>query len=151
MVSLPAEAGIFLAVALCAGSVADRLDASGSKDAAPAGPVGSVCGGGAESHEQHRHLAFPLLHRNLEAPALYGVIGGEGGALIELPIGLARDSIAWQAFHKQPTFGGMAENAPVFWPPGFKNRLRNTFIKRLRQATRAPTERREHRERDLRD
>ena len=111
----------FLAVALCAGSVVDRLE--GLRDRrTPRLPVLLVpfVVVGLNLVEQHRHLAFPLLHRNLEAPALYGVIGGEGGALIELPIGLARDSIAWQAFHKQPTFGGMAENAPVFWPPGFK-------------------------------
>jgi len=140
----------FLGAALSAGSVVDRLDGlvRRSLPRLPVLAIPMVLVGG-HLAEQNRHLAFPLLHRELEAPAVYEVIGSEEGALIELPIGLARASIAWQVVHGRPTFGGMAENAPVFWPPGFKQRFRNTFIKRLRQATRAPTEQREHRARDL--
>jgi hypothetical protein len=98
--------------------------------------------------EQNRHLAFPLIHRDLTPPAVYSVIGQAGGALIELPIGLARVSIAWQPVHQQPTFGGMAENAPLFWPDGYRRRMSNTLIRRLRQATRAPDETHDHRDRD---
>ena len=88
--------------------------------------------------EQHRVLAFPLLSRDLTPPQVYQVIGQHGGGLIELPIGMARLSIAWQPVHGQPTFGGMAENAPVFHPPGFRQRLANSFILYLRRVTRDP-------------
>ncbi|MCK6502635.1 hypothetical protein L6R53_04440 [Myxococcota bacterium] len=88
--------------------------------------------------EQHRVLAFPLLSRDLTPPQVYRVIGAHGGGLIELPIGMARISIAWQPVHGQPTFGGMAENAPVFHPPGFRQRMANSFILYLRRVTRDP-------------
>lgn len=88
--------------------------------------------------EQHHVLAFPLIARDLEPPQVYRVIGQEGGGLIELPIGMARVSIAWQPVHEQPTFGGMGENAPVFHPEGFRRRLANSFILYLRRATRDP-------------
>ncbi|NOY26119.1 MAG: hypothetical protein GXP62_09630, partial [Oligoflexia bacterium] len=88
--------------------------------------------------EQHRVLAFPLLARDFSPPEIYRVIGSERGGLIELPIGMARISIAWQAVHQQPTFGGMAENAPIFHPAGFRRRLANPFILYLRRVTRDP-------------
>jgi len=99
--------------------------------------------------EQHRHLAFPLLSRDLTPPAVYELIGAEGGGLIELPIGMARISIAFQPVHGQPTFGGMAENAPLFWPDGYKKRLSNSFIRVLRDATRDPGSRTTYKDRDL--
>lgn len=82
--------------------------------------------------EQRRVQAFPLLSRDLHPPRIYQVIGEVGGGLIELPIGMSRLSIAFQPVHGQPTFGGMAENAPLFYPPGFLQRLRNPFIAALR-------------------
>jgi hypothetical protein len=139
----------FLGVALGMGAVVSRVELLRARWVpvvpALALPLLLV---GTNLAEQHRHLAFPLLHRDLTPPAVYGVIAEEQGALIEMPIGLARISIAWQPVHGQPTFGGMAENAPVFWPPGYKQRFKNTLVKRLRQATRDPTDIREHRERD---
>jgi len=88
--------------------------------------------------EQHRNLALPLLHRDLTPPAVYTALGERGGGLVELPIGLARVSIAWQPVHRQPTFGGMGENAPIFWPAGYKRRLSNPFVHFLRELTRDP-------------
>lgn len=88
--------------------------------------------------EQHRYLAWPLLHRDLTPPPIYAEIGRLGGALIELPIGLSKVAIAWQPVHGQPTFGGMGENATLFWPEGYKKRLSNSFITALRKATRDP-------------
>jgi hypothetical protein len=139
----------FLGVALGMGAAVQRLDGlrAARMPWLPAVVLPALLIGG-NLAEQHRHLAFPLLHRDLTPPAVYGVIARERGALIELPIGLARISIAWQAVHGQPTFGGMAENAPVFWPPGFKQRFKNTLIRRLRQATREPSEVRTHKDRD---
>ena len=99
--------------------------------------------------EQHRHLAWPLVHRDLTPPQIYSLIGQEGGGLIEMPVGMARISIAFQPVHKQPTFGGMAENAPLFWPEGMKKRMNNSFIRFLREASRSPGEGVEFNPRDL--
>jgi hypothetical protein len=71
-------------------------------------------------------------------PVLYGWIGQVGGGLVELPMELARDSVAWQPVHGQPTWGGMGESAPVLWPEGFEERRRNPFIRFLRAVTRDP-------------
>lgn len=100
--------------------------------------------------EQHRHLAWPLLHREFVPPAVYEHIGEQGGGLIELPVGLARISIAWQAVHEQPTFGGMAENASIFWPEGYRKRLRNSFIRALKLVTRKPDQPLSYKETELR-
>jgi len=62
---------------------------------------------------------------------------------------MARISIAFQPVHGQPTFGGMAENAPLFWPDGYKKRLSNSFIRVLRDATRDPGSRTTYKDRDL--
>ena len=96
--------------------------------------------------EQHRVLAFPLLSRDLTPPRVYRVIHDLGGGLIELPIGMSRPSIAWQPVHQQVTFGGMAENAPVFFPAGYKQRLGNSFINFLRTVTRDPSRQRSYSE-----
>ncbi len=89
--------------------------------------------------EQHRNLALPLVSRDLTPPPIMSTLGELGGGLIELPVGLARVSIAWQPVHAQPTFGGMAENARIFWPPGFEQRMSNRFIRYLKGATVDPT------------
>jgi len=60
---------------------------------------------------------------------------------VELPIGLARETIIWQTVHHQPTLGGMGENATVFWPPGFKKRLMNPFLRFVRYILRNPNRR----------
>ena len=99
--------------------------------------------------EQHHNLALPLVSRDLTPPPVMEVLGEEGGGLIELPIGLARVSIAWQPVHAQPTFGGMAENARLFWPAGFDKRLSNRFIRYLKGATIDPSHERSFRPVDL--
>ena len=88
--------------------------------------------------EQHRLLAWPLLHRDLTPPAVYTFLHDQGGALIELPIGMSRISIAWQPVHQQPVWGGMGENAKLLWPKGFEKRTKNSFIRMLVAATRSP-------------
>lgn len=80
--------------------------------------------------------ALPLLSRPLRAPAALSALQARPGGLIELPIGLARESIAHQAIHGLPTFGGMAENAPFFWPEGHRQRLGHPLIKALRDPVR---------------
>ncbi|MEL6349168.1 MAG: hypothetical protein AAFV53_39050 [Myxococcota bacterium] len=88
--------------------------------------------------EQSRHLAYPLMHRDLTPPQVYDEIGARGGALIEAPFGISRISIAYQPVHGQPVFGGMGENAPVLWPDGFRRRQNSTFILFLKSLLRDP-------------
>ena len=88
--------------------------------------------------EQRKHLSYPLLHRDFVPPRVYSLIHDLGGALVELPMGMTRISVAWQAVHEQPVWGGMAENAPVLWPEGFEKRSKNAFIRYLRDLTRDP-------------
>jgi hypothetical protein len=98
-------------------------------------PIGLL---GWNLYENHRYLAFPLVSRDLRPPAAYDWLREVGGGLIEMPIGLARTSIAFQPVHQQVTFGGMAENATLFWPAGMKRRMNNSLIRHLRQLTRDP-------------
>jgi len=88
--------------------------------------------------EQNRHLAYPLMHRDLTPPQVYTEIGKAGGALFEVPLGVSKVAIAYQPVHGQPVFGGMGENAIVLWPPGFNRRMGNTFVQFLRSMTRDP-------------
>ncbi len=140
-----------LAATLLLGQLVDRLDALRSRrwPSVPAAllPAAMIALGLAE---QHHVLAWPLIHRDLTPPRTYRVIGEVGGGLIELPLGLARVSIAWQPIHQQPTFGGMGENAPIFHPRGYRRRLANSFIVFLRKVTRAPDDATDYREDALR-
>ena len=88
--------------------------------------------------EQGRNLAYPLIHRDFDPPEVYEWIGESGGGLIELPMRMSQISIAWQAVHEQPTFGGMAENAELFWPEGYEERVRKPFARQLWQLTMNP-------------
>ena len=88
--------------------------------------------------EQSENLAFPLMHRDFTPPQVYTWIREHEGGLIELPIGLSRISVAWQVVHRQPTWGGMGENAKVLWPPGFEKRQKNSLIRYLKAVTRDP-------------
>jgi hypothetical protein len=99
--------------------------------------------------EQSRVDAYPMLHRALEVPQIYRQIGRRGGAIIELPIGLARETIIWQTVHHQPTLGGMGENAMVFWPDGFKQRLMSPFLRFTRYIVRNPMRRIVYRPEDI--
>ncbi len=101
--------------------------------------------------EQSQHQAYPLLHRQLEVPAVYTEIGRRGGAVIELPIGMARETIIWQTVHGQPTLGGMGENATVFWPEGFRKRLMNPFLRFSRYVLRNPKRRVGYRPSDIKE
>ena len=129
----------FLGLCVAAGTAMSRLQ--DSRFGRHAGLVALVVLGLA-AVEQNRHLALPLVSRDLAPPKVMHALGEVGGGLIELPVGLARVSIAWQPVHEQPTFGGMAENARLFWPPGFDKRLSNRFIRFLKGATIDPAQER---------
>lgn len=80
-------------------------------------------------------MSLPLLHRPFAAPPVLMALRERPGGLIELPLGLARESIAHQAWHRLPTFGGMGENAPFFWPEGQRQRQKSPLLRFLRAPT----------------
>jgi len=122
----------FPALALGAGLALERVRGPRAQVALAAGLLGLALA------EQHHNLAWPLVHRPLAPPRVYTELAARGGGLIELPIGLARVSIAFQPVHGQPVFGGMAENAPMFHPPGYKQQLGNALIRALDLAVEDP-------------
>lgn len=128
---------VFLGLSLGLGSLLVKVEAWAARAQRPPGviPMLLVL---ATMVEQSKNLAFPLLHRDFTPPEAYAWIGQVQGGLIELPIGLSRVSVAWQAVHRQPTWGGMGENAKVLWPPGFERRQKNSFIRFLKAVTRDP-------------
>ncbi|MGB0639717.1 MAG: hypothetical protein ACPGTU_10310, partial [Myxococcota bacterium] len=81
---------------------------------------------------------YPLHARPLAQPPVYEAIKDNPGGVIELPMMVARVSLIWQPIHGQPLFGGMGENAPIFWPDGFRHQLGNQFIRFLRKVPRDP-------------
>ena len=88
--------------------------------------------------EQAREGHFPLASMDMAPPATVRWLAEEDGALIHLPFGVYGEQVAWMAVHGHPMFGGMAENAPLLWPDGFRERLNNRFVQRLIHAVRAP-------------
>jgi hypothetical protein len=88
--------------------------------------------------EQVARGGYPLIARDLHQPAVYEAIKEAPGGVIELPMMVARVSLIWQPIHGQPLFGGMGENAPIFWPDGFRHQLGNQFIRFLRKVPRDP-------------
>lgn len=131
----------FLGITLLIGLLLARAEAAaegrGWRALVPILPALLVLG---SALEQRPNLAYPLLHREFVPPYVYSWLSEQEGALIELPIGLTRISVAWQPRHERPVWGGMGENATLLWPPGFNKRMGNSFIKFLRQATRDPVE-----------
>ncbi|MBN1337624.1 MAG: hypothetical protein JXB39_16855 [Deltaproteobacteria bacterium] len=90
--------------------------------------------------EQHWNLEWPFVTRDVAPPQMVRWIGQETGAVIDLPLGINKHTIIWQTVHEQPTFGGMGENATVFWPEGYSQRLSIDFVRFLRDAVRQPEE-----------
>ena len=77
----------------------------------------------------------PLRAQQVNVPVVYQAMGHQQGGIIEIPFAVIRESLLWQPLHKQPLFGGMGENAPAFWPPGFRHRMEDPFVRFLRGAT----------------
>jgi len=88
--------------------------------------------------ERSRLEVYPFVTRDFAPPQVITWIGEQGGAIIDMPFGIYKPSVVWQVFHQQPTFGGMGESAPMFWPEGMRRRLRNDFVDSLRDAARRP-------------
>ncbi len=100
--------------------------------------VGILGWGALTGLEQHRFDIYPFVTRDLTPPITMSWIREERGAVLHLPFGVTHRSIVWQTFHEQPMFGGMGENAPLLWPEGFRDRLRNSFVRTLVRLTRNP-------------
>jgi hypothetical protein len=88
--------------------------------------------------EQAREGHFPLASMDMTPPATVRWLAKLEGALLHLPFGVYGEQVAWMAVHEHPMFGGMAENAPLLWPAGFRERLKNRFVQRLIHAVRGP-------------
>jgi len=90
--------------------------------------------------EQHRWAIFPFVVKDLTVPKVIRLVQQHGGYVIHLPVGVNQPSIVWQTFHGQPMFGGMGENAPLLQPEGWRQRMRNSFVRTLLESTRDPEE-----------
>lgn len=81
---------------------------------------------------------WPHNHRVARAPAMVADLKNHGGAVIFLPMKIQHDGLMWQTEFQLPTFGGMGESAPIFWPKEFRVRLNNSLVKSLRGAAITP-------------
>jgi hypothetical protein len=86
--------------------------------------------------------SWPFNHRHSRAPALIASLKKEGGGVIFLPMKIQHDGLMWQTEFQLPTFGGMGESAPIFWPEHWRQRLNNSLIKSLRGAAIDPKQER---------
>ena len=96
--------------------------------------------------EQNRWGIYPFLSRDAALPEALEPIRDLGGKVIHLPMDINQHSIMWQTHHEQPMFGGMGENAVMLQPNGYRERMKNSFIKALRFTTRGPTDLQEYNE-----
>ena len=92
--------------------------------------------------EQARYLVVPLLSQPWHYPKMYERMSEHEGAIVELPIGMVRESILWQSVHKKPMFGGMGENLPLLIPKQHRLRLRAPLYTYLRKIVMDPTRKR---------
>jgi len=83
---------------------------------------------------QIRADVYPLTAKPWDMSPVYSELGERRGGLLELPLMVARESLMFQPIHGQVLFGGMGENAPVFWPPAFKHKMGNHFVRFLRTS-----------------
>ncbi len=83
---------------------------------------------------------WPFNHRVARAPAMVADLKNHGGGVIFLPMNIQHDGLMWQTDFQLPTFGGMGESAPLFWPAEFRKRLNNSLIKNLRGAAMTPAQ-----------
>ncbi len=81
---------------------------------------------------------WPFPTHDPRPPALVIDLTRSPGGVIFTPMRIQHDGLAWQTFFQRPTFGGMGESASVFWPRGYKERMRNGFIRALSDATTRP-------------
>lgn len=81
---------------------------------------------------------WPAAYHAALPPPLIANLAQEEGKLIFLPMRIQSDALMWQTTFQQPTFGGMGESAPAFWPEGYKRLQSNRFIRALRRASTEP-------------
>lgn len=77
---------------------------------------------------------WPFRVHDARAPEPLLAMREVGGAVIVVPMGIQHDGLMWQTAFGLPTFGGMGESAPVFWPEGYRRRLKNPFVRALAEA-----------------
>lgn len=87
---------------------------------------------------QWRVGTWPYNHHVARSPRLLVELRELGGGVIFLPMKIQHDALMWQTEFELPTFGGMGESAPVFWPRDWRARLNNGFVKALRGGAMTP-------------
>lgn len=81
---------------------------------------------------------WPYNHRVARAPEMIADLKNHGGAVLFLPMKIQHDGLMWQTEFQLPTFGGMGESAPIFWPKDYRARLNNSLVRALRGAAITP-------------
>lgn len=81
---------------------------------------------------------FPLFGEDMRMRPVYGWMKERPGAIVELPFGRASRAVRDQSAHGMPLYGGMAENAKIFFPRTFVAHQRNTFLAALVHAAAEP-------------
>lgn len=87
---------------------------------------------------QLRVGTWPFNHRVARAPAMMADLQNQGGAVLFLPMMIQHDALMWQTEFQLPTFGGMGESAPIFWPKNFRHRVNTSFVRALRGVAITP-------------
>lgn len=85
-----------------------------------------------------QHAVWPFPTHNPRPPGLLREVTAAPGGVIFTPMRIQHDGLSWQTFFQRPTFGGMGESASVFWPRGYKERMRNGFVRALSDAASRP-------------
>jgi hypothetical protein len=131
---------VFIALSMAAGAMLAAVAAGGgdrarwvARVAAPVLVVGSLAMSWSDCF-------FPLVSRSGATPAAYRWMAESGGALIDLPRGIAQTQILFQPAHRLPLLGGMGENVALFFPPGHRRLLKNPFVTALTRAGRNPAD-----------
>lgn len=79
---------------------------------------------------------WPFRSHDARPPAALDVLATRPGGVVFLPMGIQHDGLCWQTFFDRPTFGGMGESAPIFWPDGYRRRMKNAYAAALAGAAR---------------
>ncbi len=81
---------------------------------------------------------FPFNHVDATCPPILLDAAKEPGTFMFLPGGIQSDVLLWQTQFQRPTFGGMGESAPAFWPKGYAAHRHDPWIRALEDATASP-------------
>jgi len=85
-----------------------------------------------------QHAVWPFPHHDPRPPGIVQEVTRAPGGVVMTPMKIQHDGLSWQTFFQRPTLGGMGESAAVFWPEGYRRRLKNPFVRALHEAAARP-------------